>query len=164
MAQFPSTLRPERDANFSPPSSASVMKAWSFSSVYSYIRSEQLYYCHSSSLLFLYLNMLSAAKRAEVELLGYWLDGPGFEFRYEQMIASPKCLSGCGGYFLDVQRLEGETQNWLQFSATLRMCGAVPPIPYMSWCHPNGLWQGEVREGKKQRWEEGRKEEGKKGG
>jgi len=100
--------------------------------------------------LFLYLNTLSAARRAEVELLGYWLDGPGFEFHYRLVISSPKCLSGCGGYFLEVKRLEGETQNSLPSTAPLRMCGPVPPIPYMSWCHPNGLRQGEVRERRKE--------------
>ena len=113
---------------------------------------------------FLYLNMLSAARRAEVELLGYWLDGPGFEFHYEQVIYSPKCLSGCGGYFLEVKRLEGETHNWLPSSATLSICGAVPPILYMPWCHAYVVWEREVRERRKEGRKEGRKERRKVGG
>ena len=80
-------------------------------------------------IFFLYINMLSAARRAEVELRGYWLDGSGFEFRYGQKICSPMRLSFCGGYFLEVKRLEGETQNSPPSNATLRMCGAVPPHP-----------------------------------
>jgi len=59
--------------------------------------------------LFLYLNMLSAARIAQYN------DCPGFEFRYGQKISSPRRLPGCGGCFL-----EGETQNSYPSSADLK--------------------------------------------
>jgi len=153
VAHFPSTQRPDCEADFSPPSSSTVMKAWSFSSVYSCIRLEQLYCCYSNSLLFLYLNMLSAARRAEVELLGYWLNGSGFQFRYGQLISSPKRLSVCAGCYLDVKRLKGETQNSPPSIAILRMCGAVPPHPLHAFVTCIWTMRVEIR---KSKWQDDR--------
>ena len=104
--------------------------------------------------------MFSAARRAEVQLPCCWLDGPGFEFHFAPLTSSPKRLTVCGGYFLEVKRLEGETQNSLPSSATLRMCGAVPPIKSIACYHAYGLGNERcAKEGRKEGRKEGSKEE-----
>ena len=131
------TLRPKREGDYSP-SNATVMNARSFSSVFSCIRSEQLYCCHLCCFSFLQLDMLSAARRAQYsDWATVWTVQGSNSVKGKW---SPKRLPSCMGYFLEVKRLEVETQNSLPSSATLRNCGAVSPIPNIPCWRVYGLW------------------------
>jgi hypothetical protein len=122
------------------------MKAWTFSSVYCCIRSEKLYCCHLCCFLFLYLNMLSAASRAQYNdwaTVGRsWVQIPlGATDLFSE------ASTGLRGIFPRGRGWWMRLRTHFHLMPTLRMCGAVPPIPLVAciW-----IMSVEIRESKLQ--------------
>ena len=121
------SLRPQREAEYSPPSSATVMNAWSFFLFILRTLRTTLLLPLVLFFLLLYLNMLSAARIAQYNDWATCRTVQGSNSVMGKRSLHQGVYRVAGGVYWRVDSIR------IHLVPTLRLCGVLPPLPLHSF-------------------------------